>query len=75
MQQADGFIRWCGFSLSQFAYWSPEVWRQKGPDVSEIVENKPGRCPGSTTMQTTTVSLNELGAFLKLMKMYRRCTC
>ena len=30
------------FHLPPFAYWTPEEWQQKGPEVSEIVENGMG---------------------------------
>jgi D-lyxose ketol-isomerase len=39
LQAADEFIRSCGFYLPSFAYWTPQEWQQKGPEVSEIVEN------------------------------------
>lgn len=42
MRRADEFIRSCGFYLPPFAYWSPEEWRAKGPEVREIVENHLG---------------------------------
>ena len=38
MQDADAFIRSHGFHLPPFAYWTPEVWASKGPEVREIVE-------------------------------------
>ncbi len=31
-----------GFYLPPFAYWTPEAWSKKGPEVSEIVENALG---------------------------------
>ena len=42
MQNADDFIRSRGFYLPPFAYWTPEQWASKGPEVSEIVENHLG---------------------------------
>ena len=42
MQKADDFIHSRGFYLPPFAYWSPDVWEKKGPEVNEIVDNKLG---------------------------------
>lgn len=42
MRSADKFIRKCGFFLPPFAYWTPEVWQQKGVDVREIIANRLG---------------------------------
>jgi D-lyxose ketol-isomerase len=42
MQRADGFIHSRGFYLPPFAYWTPEAWTNKGPEVSEIVDNSLG---------------------------------
>jgi D-lyxose ketol-isomerase len=42
MRQADQFLQACKFYLPPFAYWSPEDWEIKGPEVSEIVETKLG---------------------------------
>jgi D-lyxose ketol-isomerase len=42
MQKADDFIHSRGFYLPPFAYWTPEAWKEKGPEVSEIVDNKLG---------------------------------
>ena len=42
MRSADAFIRQQGFHLPPFAYWSPEDWRNKGPEVREIVDNRLG---------------------------------
>lgn len=39
MREADAFIRRHGFHLPPFAYWTPQDWREKGPEVREIVEN------------------------------------
>ena len=42
LRRADEFIRSRGFYLPPFAYWRPEEWRSKGPEVVEIVENNLG---------------------------------
>jgi D-lyxose ketol-isomerase len=42
MQKADDFIHSRGFYLPPFAYWTPDIWAKKGPEVSEIVDNKLG---------------------------------
>jgi D-lyxose ketol-isomerase len=42
MRSANEFIQECGFFLPPFAYWTPEVWKQKGIEVSEIVSNNLG---------------------------------
>ena len=42
MQKADAFIQSRGFYLPPFAYWPPDDWMKKGPEVSEIVDNKLG---------------------------------
>ena len=42
MRDADAFIRAQGFHLPPFAYWSPDEWRTKGPEVREIVDNNLG---------------------------------
>lgn len=42
MSSADSFIRACGFFLPPFAYWSPDVWQQKGSEIAEIVRNNLG---------------------------------
>ncbi|MBN1936067.1 MAG: D-lyxose/D-mannose family sugar isomerase [Anaerolineae bacterium] len=42
MRDADAFIRSRGFYLPPFAYWTPDDWRDKGPEVAEIVENDLG---------------------------------
>jgi D-lyxose ketol-isomerase len=39
MQDAVDFFRAQNFHLPPFAYWRPEDWRRKGPEVSEIVTN------------------------------------
>ena len=42
LRRADEFIRSRGFYLPPFAYWRPEEWRSKGPEVVEIIENHLG---------------------------------
>ena len=42
LRRADEFIRSRGFYLPPFAYWRPEDWRGRGPEVGEIVENHLG---------------------------------
>jgi D-lyxose ketol-isomerase len=42
IRSADEFIRERGFYLPPFAYWTPEVWREKGPEAAEIVESQMG---------------------------------
>jgi D-lyxose ketol-isomerase len=42
MIRADEFIRSRGFYLPPFAYWTPETWRSKGPEVSEIIDHHLG---------------------------------
>jgi D-lyxose ketol-isomerase len=42
MQDADEFIRSCGLMLPPFAYWTPDEWTRKGPEVREIVDNNMG---------------------------------
>lgn len=39
MRDADRFFRSNNFYLPPFAYWTPAEWRQKGPEVAEIVHN------------------------------------
>jgi hypothetical protein len=39
MRDALAFMREHQFYLPPFAFWSPEEWRTKGPEVREIVEN------------------------------------
>lgn len=39
IRDANAFMRQHQFYLPPFAYWSPEAWRTKGPEVREIVEN------------------------------------
>jgi len=42
LRSADAFIRSHGFHLPPFAYWSPNDWASKGPEVREIVEHMLG---------------------------------
>jgi D-lyxose ketol-isomerase len=42
MRSADAFIRQQGFYLPPFAYWTPDDWREKGPEVGEIVDSHLG---------------------------------
>lgn len=42
MAEADAFIRSHGFHLPPFAYWTPNTWRTRGPEVGEIVQKKLG---------------------------------
>jgi len=42
IRRADTFIRQHGFYLPPFAYWTPQNWVTKGPEVAEIVETHLG---------------------------------
>ncbi|MDX1523478.1 MAG: D-lyxose/D-mannose family sugar isomerase [Anaerolineae bacterium] len=42
IREADEFMKTHGFYLPPFAYWSPETWQSKGPEVGEIVEKNLG---------------------------------
>ena len=42
LRSADDFVRARGFYLPPFAHWTPEEWRQKGPEAAEIVQNQLG---------------------------------
>jgi D-lyxose ketol-isomerase len=42
VREAETFIRGQGFHLPPFAFWTPADWASKGPEVSEVVENKLG---------------------------------
>ena len=42
LRDAEAFIRGQGFHLPPFAFWTTADWASKGPEVSEIVENKLG---------------------------------
>ena len=39
MEEADAFIRSFGYRLPPFAYWSPSEMRERGAEISGIVEN------------------------------------
>ncbi len=42
MRDADSFIKQHQFHLPPFAYWTPDEWRQKGPEAHEIVDHQLG---------------------------------
>ena len=42
LRQTDAFIRANGFHLPPFAYWTPEDWAKKGPEVREIADRMLG---------------------------------
>ena len=42
IRSADAFMKQHGFHLPPFAYWTPQAWQSKGPEVSEIVANNLG---------------------------------
>jgi len=42
IRSTDEFIRRHCFHLPPFAYWSPDEWAAKGPEVREIVDHKLG---------------------------------
>lgn len=42
IRDADAFIRGHGFILPPFAYWRPEDWATKGPEVHEIMDHQLG---------------------------------
>ncbi len=42
MRQADAFMRQHGFHLPPFAYWTPDIWANKGSEVREIVDRQLG---------------------------------
>lgn len=42
MREADNFIRSCQFYLPPFAYWTPDEWRQRGPEAAEIANHHLG---------------------------------
>jgi D-lyxose ketol-isomerase len=42
IREAKNFINKMNFSLPPFAYWSPDDWKQKGPEYDEIRENQLG---------------------------------
>ena len=41
MHAADAFFRSNNFYLPPFAYWSPQEWKKRGEEVSEIVDRRP----------------------------------
>ena len=42
MAEADEMIRRHGFTLPPFAYWSPETFRARGPEVRHLVDSRCG---------------------------------
>ena len=42
MEQSKAFLESMRFLLPPFAFWSPEIWRKKGPECREIVDNQLG---------------------------------
>jgi D-lyxose ketol-isomerase len=42
LRDADGFLKQHQFALPPFAYWTPEQWAAKGPEVREIVDRHLG---------------------------------
>ncbi len=38
IRESDDFLRQHQFHLPPFAYWTPQEWARKGPEVAEIVE-------------------------------------
>lgn len=42
LRDADAFIKRCNFCLPPFAYWTPQDWVTKGPEVRGIVEHHLG---------------------------------
>jgi len=60
MKSADAFIRSCGLLLPPFAYWTPDDWQSKGPEVREIVDNK----LGWDITDFGSGKFNEIGLFL-----------
>lgn len=42
IRTTDAFVRRHNFYLPPFAYWSPEEWAAKGPEVCEIVDRRLG---------------------------------
>src|SRR5262249_15041408 len=42
LRNMDAFLQQKQFPLPPFAYWSPEAWKKKGPEVSEIVDRRLG---------------------------------
>jgi D-lyxose ketol-isomerase len=42
LRDMDAFLEKRSFPLPPFAYWSPDEWKKKGPEVSEIVDRRLG---------------------------------
>jgi D-lyxose ketol-isomerase len=42
MEQSAAFLAQMRFLLPPFAHWSPQTWREKGPECSEIVTQQLG---------------------------------
>ncbi len=42
LRSADDFLRGHQFHLPPWAYWQPDEWRSKGPEVSEIIQKRLG---------------------------------
>jgi D-lyxose ketol-isomerase len=42
IRDANAFLRSLYFRLPPFAYWTPDEWRDKGPEVREIVDCQMG---------------------------------
>jgi len=42
LRSADKFLRAHQFHLPPWAYWLPDQWRDKGPEVSEIIDKRLG---------------------------------
>jgi D-lyxose ketol-isomerase len=42
MHDATSFLNANRFFLPPFAFWTPEQWQTKGPEVAEIVQNQLG---------------------------------
>ena len=38
IRDGNDYMKRQGFHLPPFAYWTPDDWSQKGPEVKEIVE-------------------------------------
>lgn len=56
MRAADAFIRERGQFLPPFAYWTPDDWRARGPEYTEIVANRLG-------WDVTDFGLNDFARF------------
>jgi D-lyxose ketol-isomerase len=59
MRSADKFIQERGSFLPPFAYWTPEDWKEKGVEVSEIVTN----CLGWDITDFGSGNFRECGLF------------